>query len=187
MSRAAIETFDGLVVGYGRHTVDNGVGTVFQGANGLNTYTLEIVMADLSDTYAAADSPSQAAAIPRGSMIQSAYIHSVIAPVSGGGGTFDLGFWSKGLATEVVDVADSLVADVTVAEFGLLGEAIQLDGVCIADAATAASTVATVGATSNSDVVPAPSYETAVFTAGVIRVYINYFAPMGTAGRTIAV
>ena len=188
MSRNATWTnSDGLVVGFGTHSEDNNVSGVYKGANGEVTIVAEYTMANLVDTFAAVNVNPQDARIPRGSMIKSAYIHNIIAPVSGGGGTFDLGLWGVDLATEVVDVADCLVADVTVAEFGLLGEAIQLDGVAIADAATAASTVATVGSVSNSDCVLAPSYETAVFTAGVIKVIVTYIPPAGSAGRTIVV
>lgn len=188
MSRANTWTnSDGLVVGFGTHTEDNNVGAVAQGANGEVTIVKEITLADLPDTYAATNTPPQEVAIPRGSVIKSAFLQTVIAPTSAAtNATLDIGFWSKGLATEVVDDADGLVADATIAEMGVAGEGIQLDGPMIADAATAASTIATAGATSNSDVVVAASYETEVFTAGVVKLHLTYIPPTGSAGRTIS-
>ena len=146
----------------------------------------EITLADLADTFAATNVNPQDVRIPRGSVIKSAFLQTVVAPVSAGGGTLDIGLWGVGLTTEVVDTADGLVADATVAEMGVEGEGILLDGTVIADAATAAATVATAGATSNSDVVIAPSYETAVFTAGKVKLHLTYIPPSGSAGRTIA-
>lgn len=189
MSRGSTWTNkDGLVVGFGTHSEDNDVSAVAKGTNGVTTIMAEYTLSDLPDTFAATNVNPQDHRIPRGSGIMSAYIQTLVAPVSSGSNaTLDVGLWGVGLATEVVDVADGLVADATHAELGGIGEVIQLDGPYIADAATAASTVATVGATSNSDCVLAPSYETTAFTAGKIRIIVNYLAPQGSVGRTIAV
>lgn len=185
MARGATWTnSDGLVVGFGTHTEDNNVQGVYKGANGEVTVVQEIILADLPDTFAATNVNPQDVRIPRGSVIKSAFLQTVVAPT--GTGTLDIGTWGVGLATEVVDDADGIVADATTAEMGVAGEGILLDGPMIADAATAASTIATVGATSNSDVVIAASYETAAFTAGKVKLHLTYIPPTGSAGRTIA-
>ena len=175
---------DGLVVGFGTHSEDNNVSAVHQSANGVVTLTAEYTLSALSDTFAATNVNPQDARIPRGSVIQSAYIHTLVTPV-GSGATLDLGLWGVGLATEVVDVAAGLVSAATVAELDIIGSAIQCDGAYILDSATAASTQYAVGAVSESDCVLAPSYETAAFTAGKVRVVVNYIPPSGSSGRTL--
>ena len=177
---------DGLVVGFGTHSEDNNVSGVYRTSGGECNLVVEITLANLSDAFAATNVSPQDVRIPRGSIIKNAYLQTVVAPVSAGGGTLDIGTWGVGLTTEVVDDANGFVDAVTVAEMGVAGEGIQLDGDLIVDAATAASTVATVGATSNSDCVIAPSYDTAVFTAGKVKLHVTYIPPSGSAGRTIA-
>jgi len=187
MSRGSTWTnSDGLVVGFGTHTEDNNVDGVYQGSNGEVTVVKEITLADLPDTFAATNVNPQDHRIPRGSVIKSAYLQTIVAASTSGSPTLDIGLWGVGLTTEVVDTADGIVADATPAEMGAAGEGIQLDGTVIADAATAASTVACAGATSNSDVVIAPSYETAAFLSGKVKLHLTYIPPSGSAGRTIA-
>jgi hypothetical protein len=67
----------------------------------------------------------------------------------------------------------------------IIGSAIQCDGPYILDSATAASTQYAVGAVAEADCVLAPSYETAAFTAGKVRIIVNYIPPQGSAGRTL--
>jgi hypothetical protein len=177
---------DGLVVGYGTHSEDNNVSAVHAGANGVRTITAEYTLVDLSDTFAATNVNPQDARIPRGSVIQSAYIHTLVTPTTGSTSTLDIGLWGVGLATEVVDVADGIIADASITEMDIIGSVIQCDGAYIADSATAASTQYAVGAVSESDCVLAPSYETAVFTAGKVRVVVNFIPPSGSSGRTLA-
>ena len=47
--------------------------------------------------------------------------------------------------------------------------------------------LAVAGATSNSDCVLAPSYETAVFTAGRVRIILEFIPPTGSSGDSLAV
>lgn len=172
---------DGLVVGFGTHSLDDNVGAVTQGANGIVTIRKEIELADLVDTYAAANTPPQEVTIPRGSTILRAVIQTVEAAVSSGGGTLDLGTWTKGKATDVVDDADGIVADVTVAEMTSLGEVHICDGALVG--ASGATAVGTIG---DGDCVIAPSYETAAFQSGKVILTVEYLPPTGSAGRTIA-
>jgi hypothetical protein len=187
MSRGSTWTnSDGLVVGFGTHSEDNNVAGVYTGANGEVTIVQEITLADLPDTFAATNVDPQAVRIPRGSVIKSAFLQTIVAASTSGSPTLDIGTWGVGLATEVVDDADGIVADATPAELGAIGEGILLDGPMIADAATAASTVATVGATSDSDCVIAASYETAAFLSGKVKLHLTYIPPSGSSGRTLA-
>lgn len=184
MARNTTHTFDGLVVGYGTHTADNDVWSVYQSANGIVTIQREYVLLDLPDTFAASDVSPQDVIIPRGSVIKSAFIHTLVTPDSAGDNlTIDVGTWGVGLTTEVVDDADGIVADATQAEIGSVGQASQLDGVLIVDGVAAS---AGVGATSDSDVVITMSYETAAATVGTVRLIVEYMPPSGSFGRTIA-
>ena len=180
MAREATATFDGLVVGYGTHTVDNDVAAV-QSTNGRVVLQRLITGVDLVDTYAAAQNLPQEVIVPRGSRIIRASFQVLVAFTSGGAGTMDIGTFTKGLATDVVDDADGLVADMTIAELTSIGEVHILDGALIA-----ASGQTAVGATGLGDCVIAPSFETAAFTAGSGILTVEYQTPSGNAGRTIA-
>ena len=180
MSRGSTWTNeDGLVVGFGTHTEDNNVAALRGGTE--KTLEMEINLADLPDTFAATNKDPQAVVIPRGSVFTEGYLTTLVAATSGGAGTLDIGTWGVGLTTEVVDDADGLVADVTIAEMTSIGEVHVLDGALIATAGTTAA-----GAISDSDVVIAPSYETSAFTAGKVRLTVKYIVPAGSTGGTIA-
>lgn len=170
---------DGLVVGFGTHSVDNNVAAVRGGTE--KTVEMEITLADLPDTFAATNVDPQAIIIPRGSVFMEGYITTLVAATSGGAATLDIGTWGVDAGTPVVDDADGLVADVTIAEMTSIGEVHVLDGALIATAGTTAA-----GAISDSNVVIAPSYETAVFTAGVVRLTVKYIVPAGSTDGTIA-
>lgn len=185
MSRNATWTnSDGLVVGFGTHTEDNNVAAVVQSANGIVTVTAEYTLLGLSDTFAAANVNPQDHRIPRGSVVTQCIVHTLVTP-TGSGATLDLGLWGADIATEVVDVANGLVAAATVAELDIIGSAILCDGPYIVDSATAASTQYAVGAVAEANCVIAPSYETAAFTAGKVRVILSYLPPSGSSGRTL--
>lgn len=170
---------DGLVVGFGTHSVDNNVAAVRGGTE--KTVEMEITLADLPDTFAATNVDPQAIIIPRGSVFMEGYVTTLVAATSGGAATLDIGTWGVDASTPVVDDADGLVADITIAEMTSIGEVHVLDGALIATAGTTAA-----GAISDSNVVIAPSYETAVFTAGVVRLTVKYIVPAGSTDGTIA-
>lgn len=161
---------DGLVVGFGTHTVDNDVPSVTSGGGSVKTMVVQIVGIDLPDTYAATDTPPQAATIRRGSLITSAVFVVDEAFTSGGAATLDIGTWSKGLATDVVDDAGGIDAAVALTAIDAIGEAVICNGALVG------GTVA-VGATANGDCVIAPSYNTAAFTAGKGTLTIQYIEP----------
>ena len=171
---------DGLKVGYGTRTDNDESPGVLGGCAGARrTVVCEIDLTALSDTFAAANRTGYEAVIPRGSIITAAYLNVVTAVTSSGGGTLDIGLWGTG---DVVDDADGIVADATVAELSDIGEVHICDGALVsAPGNTAAAGVVTVGATSNSDVIIAPSYETAVFQTGVVQLTVEYIAPSPSA------
>lgn len=175
---------DGLVVGFGTHTEDNEVSSVYQSANGIVTVQAEYTLANLVDTFAQTNVKPQDVLIPRGSIIKSAIMHCLVTPDSSGdNATLDIGTWGAAHATPAADDVDGLVADATQAEIGTIGQASILDGPLIADSVAA---VAGVGATSDSDVVICLSYETTAFTAGKIRLVVEYYPPSGSASRVLA-
>lgn len=162
---------DGLVVGFGTHTVDNNVAAVSANTDGSKTLRMTITLADLPDTFAATNVSPQAPRIRRGSIIKSAHIQTLVAATSAGAATLDIGTWALA-DTQVADVTDGLVADVTIAEMTTIGEVHVLDGALINT-----SGVTAVGAVGDADCVIAPSYETAVFTAGLVELVVTYFEP----------
>jgi hypothetical protein len=167
---------DGLVVGFGTHNEDNNVAAVRGGTE--KCIEVEIDLADLSDTFSATDRKPQEVIIPRGSVIKSAYIQTLVAATSGGSATLDIGTWGT---SDAADDPDGLVEDVTIAEMTSIGEVHVCDGALIS-----ASGQTAVGATSTSDVVLAPSYETAAFTAGRIRLTVEVIVPAGSTGGSVA-
>lgn len=171
---------DGLVVGFGTHTEDNDVAAVANTA-GRNVLRVEINGTDLSDTYSASDFKPQDVIIPRGSRIIRASFQVLVAFTSGGAATLDIGTFTKGLTTDVVDDADGIVADMSIAELTSIGEVHICDGALVG-----ASGQTAVGATGLGDCVVAPSYETATFTAGRGILTVEYQVPSDRAGRTIA-
>jgi len=176
---------DGLVVGFQKHTVDNQVAGVYPGANGEVTVVLEIEPLSLLTTATGVSYPGapQSHVIPRGSVFLRGEVQCVVA-LTGAGGDFNLGTWSRGLATEIVDDANGLVDALLLAEFANIGDTSLLDGALIADAAD--SNLAVAGATSNSDVIITGEFDTA-FTAGKLRVSVTYRPPTGSMGRALAV
>lgn len=168
---------DGLVVGFGTHSPDNNVPAV-TGTGSLKTLRMEIDLTGLSDAFGASDRVPQEVVIPRGSFIKSAYLRVLAAAVSGGGGTLDVGTWGTG---DAADDPNGIVDAVTVAELTSIGEIHVCDGAMVN-----ASGQTSVGVTSTSDVVIAPSYDTAVFTAGTIELVVEYDEPAGSAGDTLA-
>lgn len=185
MSRQQTQTYDGLVVGYGRHTVDNEVAGVTQGANGEVTVVVEIEPVNLLTTATGVSYPSspQSHVIPRGSIFLRAEVECVVA-LTGASGDMDIGTWSRGLATEVFDDPNGLVDALLLAEFAAPGDTSILDGDLIANAAD--SNLAVAGTTSKSDVVITAEFDTA-FTAGKLRLTVTYRPPTGSMGRTLAV
>lgn len=173
---------DGLVVGFGTHSSDNAVGAV-TGEGELVTYRQEIVLLDIPDVAVALTAGPQAAVIPRGSYFLEAHIQTVVA-VTGASSTLDIGTFSRGLATEIVDDANGIVDAVTIAEMTSVGEIHVCDGAFLP---VASGVTGFAGAISNSDVVIVPSWDTAAFTAGVVILTVTYRKPSGSAGRTLAV
>lgn len=178
---------DGLRIGYGTHPSDNE--GFFEVARRDNYFVIQgyIVAASLVDTYAATSYPmsGQEAIIPRGSVAMRGSMQAVVACTTSSAATYDIGTWSRGLATEAVDDADGLQADATTAELTPIGETHQMNGAQIV--AIGASTGTTIGETSDSDCVIAPSWEETVPTAGTILITVEFLTPFGAAGRVIAV
>ena len=184
MPRNATHTFDGLGVGYGAHTADNSVpAQTGSGTSRQIQFVLDATV--VPDTASAINGIAypQAAIIPRGSVITRATITVLEAFTSGGAATLDLGLWTRGLATDVVDDADGIVSAVTIAELTTVGEIHLCDGALL-PLATSASTL--VGATGLGDCVVTAEWATGAYTAGKGIVRVEYEVPFGEAGRSFA-
>lgn len=177
---------DGLSVGFGTHSSDNELFREVAKQGSRRIYQAYLIYASLVDTSTATSYPFDVheAVVPRGSLALRGSVQSIVGAV-GTNPTLDIGMWSRGLATEVVDTTDGLVADITEAELATIGEAHILDGSMIV--AIGSSTAITVGATADMDCAIAPSYETDAFTAGTGLFTIEFQVPFGPAGATIAV
>jgi hypothetical protein len=183
MSRANIwVNSDGLNVGNGTHSSDNNCAGVVSVGN-LITVKQEITLADAVDVAVTGTALPQAHVIPRGSIFESATVQTLVA-ATGSSSTLDIGTFSRGLATEVVDDAIGILDAGTIAEMTTVGEIQVCDGSFLPKV-TGVTGMA--GAISNSDVVIVYSWDTAAFTAGVILLTVTYTAPFGSAGRSIAV
>lgn len=176
---------DGLNVGFGIHPSAEMFSEVAR-VGGYMVVQGYLVGTSLVDTATATAYPfnPQEIRVPRGSIAMRGSIQAIVGAV-GTNPTLDVGTWSTGLATEVVDVADGLQADATEAELATIGETHQMNGTMIV--AAGSSTAISVGATSNTDCRIVASYETDAFTAGTFLVTAEFLLPFGPAGRTISV
>ncbi len=173
---------DGLVVGFGTHSSDNDVQAEAAGGGLRKSLQMEINGVDLVDTFAIGQFRPQDIILPRGTIIIRATFQTIVAFSGTGSPTLDIGTFTKGLATDVVDDADGLVADMSVAELTSVGEVHVLDGGLIATSGTTA-----VGAIGDGNCVIAPSYETDDFEAGKGILTVEYQVPaLNSGGQTIA-
>lgn len=169
---------DGLVVGFGTHSEDNGVLSVADGGT-LKTYTIELsAAADLEDTDAitVASIPPQSALIPRGSSIRSATFSVTTVFTSAGAATLDIGTYS---AAAVVDDANGIDVDIALTAIDAIGDVVICNGASVGG-------VVPVGSVSNSDVAVVFGFEAAAFTAGAGVLTLEVIVPHGAQGRTLA-
>jgi hypothetical protein len=170
---------DGLIVGFGTHTEDNGVGAV-TGLSGTQvTYTIELPDATLledTDAITVASIPPQSVAIPRGAILNRATFSVTTAFTSGGAATLDIGFYS---AAAVVDDANGIDVDIALTAIDAIGDVVVCDGALVGG-------VIPLGATSNSDVFVVFGDEAAVYTAGAGVLTLEMTYPHGSQGRTLA-
>jgi hypothetical protein len=192
MSRSATWTnSDGLVVGFGTHSADNGVAAVDGGSGIKKTMTMMVDLVDVSTAATDANTPPQSTQIKRGSIITNAYIETVIA-ATGASSTLDIGLWGRGtLATPVTDDANGIASGITIGEMTTVGEILDLKTaktgayLSVQDAAGTPVIGKTVGATSLSDCVPSVEWNTAAFTAGRVIITIEYIEPQGSAVASV--
>ncbi len=170
---------DGLVVGFGTHSVDNAVPAVTGNEDHAKTLVMEInaPLLEAAASLTAASIPPQGAIIKRGAYITSAKLVVTEAFSTGSSPTLTIGTF-KFDAIGTPDDADGIDATVAAAALDTVGEVLNCDGALV----NAASGVTTVGATSNSDVVVVAGYGTAAFTTGKATLYITYIEPRNKGG-----
>ncbi len=186
MGRNATHTFDGLVVGYGTHDSDNDTPAVVSGGGAMRYLQVEILGTKIPDTASATNgiATPQAHIIPRGSIIHRATLQVILAFTGSGTPLVDIGLWSRGKTTEVVDDADGLWDGGTIAELTTVGEINVLDGALLPLADGVATGV--VGLVSNSDCVVTVEWEANALTAGKALLMVEYQPPYLTARQVLA-
>jgi hypothetical protein len=158
---------DGLVVGFGTHSVDNNVPAEDAGNGSVKVAKLLITGTSLEDTVTVTSLPPQAIRLKRGARITRAFLQVVTAFTSGGSATLDIGTFAT---DATADDADGIDAAVALTAIDAIGEMVTCDGALVGGAVAA-------GATANSDVVIAASYNTAAFTAGTAILTVEYVEP----------
>jgi len=176
MSREATATFDGLVVGYGTHTVDNDVGAIVS-SNGRTYYKRLVTGVDVQATFVIGDVAPQEPLIPRGSIIQRATFQVITAFTAAGAATMDIGTFG----TTVVDDINGIGAALSIAELTSVGETNLLAGALVADGDGAIG----VGGIANEDVFFSVEVSTGPYTAGTGLLIVEFSEPFIVA-RTIA-
>lgn len=162
---------DGLVVGYGTHSVDDVVAAVTSEKGPYKTMQMYIKATDLVATASVVDGtqPPQAVLIKRGAAIKSAKLSVVVPFATSASGTLTIGTFAYNDASTVDDV-DGIDATIAVTAIDAIGDVVICDGALV-------NGVVPLGATSNSDVVILPSYGTGVFTAGEAILTVEYSEP----------
>jgi hypothetical protein len=169
---------DGLVVGFGTHSVDNEVAAVVSERGPVKVMQMYVKATNLVATASvvASTQPPQAVRIKRGSVINRAKFQVVVPFATSASGTLTIGTF-KADAAATVDDADGIDATIAVTAIDAIGETVICDGALV-------NGTTPVGATSDSDVVILPSYGTGVFTAGEGILTVEYMEP--DYGKTIA-
>lgn len=178
MPRNDTHTFDGLVVGYGTHTVDNNVAAV-TGDGAVKTMVVELPDATTLEAVASvttASIPPQAAIIPRGSRILEASFQVTADFTTSASGALEIGTHSIAAVDDDIDGIDE---DIAVTALDEIGAVVTCDGALVAG-------VTSCGAVSTSDVVLTFAYATGVFTAGAGVLTVRYLEPRGSQGESFA-
>lgn len=158
---------DGLVVGFGTHSVDNNVPAEDANGGAFKVAKLFITGTALEDTVTVASLPPQSLRLPRGTTIKSAKFQVVVPFTSGGAATLDIGTFA---ADATADDADGIDAAIALTAIDAIGEVVVCDGALVNGTIPA-------GATSNSEVIIAASYNAAVYTAGTGILTVEYSLP----------
>jgi len=185
MPRSATWTnSDGLIVGFGTHTEDNGVAGITGGSGTMRTYTIELPDATLledTDAITVASLPPQSVVIPRGSQIKEATFSVTTVFTTSASATLDIGTYKAGGdgSTSGDDDADGIDADIAVTALDAIGDIVICDGALVGG-------VVSCGATANADVVVVFGYEAGVYTAGAGVLTLEVLVPHGSQGRSLA-
>lgn len=161
---------DGLVVGFGTHTVDNGVAAVVGGSGAVKTMVLELSDASALEATASVTTASikpQSVLIPRGSRILEASFQVTTAFTTSASGALDIGTHSAAAADDDPNGIDEAIA---VTALDAVGATVACDGALVAGVTSA-------GANSTSDVVVTFSYDTGAFDTGAGVLTLRYIEP----------
>ena len=172
---------DGLAVGYGTHTEDNGVAAV----TGCGVYkTLVVKLEDATALEAVASLTvasfkPQDVTIPRGSRIMSASFQVTTAFTTSASGALNIGTNRGITGAYTADDENGIDAAIAVTALDAIGAVVACDGALVGGVTSA-------GATSTSDVKVAFAYTTGVFTAGAGILTVRYIEPQLDQGSSFA-
>lgn len=171
---------DGLIVGFGTHTVDNQVPAITSNIGAVKTASFVIQGTLLEDIGAltAASLYPQGFVIPRGSKIQRATLTPSEAFTSGGAATLTIGT-VKWDAVGTVDDLDGIDATIAITAIDAIGESVLCDGALVNG--TVVTSIC--GNVSNTDVRIVAGFGTAAFTAGKALLTIEFIVP--SVGETV--
>lgn len=180
MARAATYTNqDGLIIGFGTHSIDDNIPAVTSAANGVKTMQVVIdalKMPTFADAWADGDRAPQSAIIKRGSRITNASLTVLVA--FAGAGTLNIGTWGiptkEYPITAAVDDADGIDAAIATTALDAVGASVACDGALV-------NGVRSCGSVSQSDVVIswANADDDTNYTAGRALLTIQYIEPTG--------
>ena len=172
---------DGLVVGFGTHSADNGVAAVVGGSGAFKTLQVKLEDATALEavgSITAASFKPQDVVIPRGSRILEASFTVTAAFTTSASGALNIGTNEAGLSGDyTADDENGIDAAIAVTALDAIGATVACDGALVAG-------VTTCGAASTSDVKICFGYTTGVFTAGAGVLTVRYIEPTLNMGDT---
>lgn len=176
---------DGLVVGFGTHSADNGVSAVVGGSGAGKVLQVKLEDATALEavgSLTAASFKPQDVIIPRGSRILEASFTVTTAFTTGASGALNIGT-NLGNADNsgnyTADDENGIDAAIAVTALDAVGATVACDGALVGG-------VTTCGAASTSDVRICFGYTTGVFTAGAGVLTVRYIEPSLDMGATFA-
>lgn len=183
MSRGATWTNkDGLVVGFGTHSEDNGVAAVVGGSGPIKTLVVKLEDAtaiEVVGSITAASFKPQDVIIPRGSYILEASFQVTAAFTTSDSGALNIGTNKAVVGAFTDDDENGIDAAVAATALDAIGAVVACDGALVGG-------VTSCGANSTSDVKVMFGTSTGVFTAGAGILTVRYQEPQLDQGSAFA-
>lgn len=174
---------DGLVVGFGTHSVDNNVSGVVGGSGAVKTvqkYLPDATALEVVGSLTASSFEPQDIIIPRGSRILEATFQVTTAFATSASGALNIGTNTGRVdAAYTADDENGIDAAIAVTALDAVGAVVACDGALVGG-------VTSCGAAATSDVQLCFGYTTGVFTAGSGMLTVRYIEPSAGMGDAFA-